>query len=415
MLYLPFPGRHLAVFFLPGHIAEGRTGVNLCKRQRAKLVLSDGACFEGRLIGGGELPVPAEVVFNTSMTGYQEILTDPSYAGQIVVMTYPQIGNYGVHEEDDEKTFCAASGLVVRELSSFFSPRPGRVSLEDFMIARGMPGLSDVDTRSLALHIRKKGSIPGVIGLATQPDEELTAIALAREAAAPADLVVGVAGRGERRYRGENGRVAVVDFGVKDSIVSAVRRLGAAVEVFPARKTERGGFDTDLVLDSDFDFVVLSNGPGDPADVPGAIESVKELLGRIPILGICLGHQITALAMGGKTYKLKFGHRGGNQPVMCHRTGRVLITSQNHGYAVDGDFTGARVTFSNLNDGTVEGFAVESLLVECVQFHPEASPGPHDAFYIIEEFSKRVRLRVGNAAPAPLVSVWEGARNAQTV
>lgn len=399
---------------MPLDTVEGRSGVNLYERQRAKLVLSDGACFEGRLIGGGELPVPAEVVFNTSMTGYQEILTDPSYAGQIVVMTYPQIGNYGVHEEDDEKIFCAASGLVVRELSSFFSPRPGRVSLEEFMIARGMPGLSDVDTRSLALHIREKGSIPGVIGLATQSDEELRAIALAR-GALPADLVAGVAGLGVDRHPGENGRVAVVDFGVKDSIVSAVRRLGAAVEVFAARKTELGGFDTDAILANDFDFVVLSNGPGDPADIPGAIESVRKLIGRIPILGICLGHQVTARALGGTTYKLKFGHRGGNQPVMCHRTGRVLITSQNHGYAVDGDLEGARVTFSNLNDGTVEGFAVEALLIECVQFHPEASPGPHDAFYIIEEFSKQARSRMGIASPAPVVSVQERTGNAQAV
>jgi carbamoyl-phosphate synthase small subunit len=376
--------------------------MNPTERPRGKLVLADGTRFDGRLIGAdgpgaNSLPVWGEVVFNTSMTGYQEVLTDPSYAGQIIVMTYPQIGNYGVHDDDSESEFLAARGLVVRELSTFYSPGPGRRSLEEFMVSRGVPGLTDVDTRSVALRIRDEGAVAGVIGSEKHSDGQLLELARSVRDRVGRGLVQAVSGGNARTFQGNDGRVGVVDLGVKKSIVAAVRRLGVETVVFETRGSPTGGFDADSILTGGFNAVVISNGPGDPADLPGAVESVKKLIGKVPVLGICLGHQIAALALGGSTYKLKFGHRGANQPVVCHRTGRVHITCQNHGYAVSdgiaGRDTGICVTYSNLNDGTVEGFADEERLVECVQFHPEASPGPHDTSFVFEEFFSRVRAR----------------------
>lgn len=365
--------------------------------RRGKLVLADGTCYQGRIVGSGRLPVWGEVVFNTSMTGYQEILTDPSYAGQIIVMTYPQIGNYGVHADDCERGSCAARALVVRELSPFFSPGPGRQSLEGFMTDNGMPGLSEVDTRSIALRIRSQGAVVGVIGTVDQSDESLVELARSKRFSAGQQLVESVSGDLRNYSAGDlsGGRVAVVDFGVKESIVSSVRALGVDTVVIGARHHGDGGFDTDEVLDGGFDLVVLSNGPGDPADAPGAIRSTQRLLGRIPILGICLGHQITALALGASTFKLKFGHRGANQPVYCRDGGRVFVTSQNHGYAVSDDISklipDTEITYTNLNDGTVEGFRCGERMIECVQFHPEASPGPHDSFSIFADFYERAR------------------------
>lgn len=358
-----------------------------------KLVLADGTRFEGRLIGAGALPVLGEVVFNTSMTGYQEILTDPSYAGQIIVMTYPQIGNYGVHIGDNEKRFCSARGLVVRELSPFYSPGPGRRSLDEFMMENGVRGLSEVDTRRLALRIRSEGAIPGAIGSEDHSDEQLVEFVRSRHPSEGQGLVHRVSVAGSMRFPGQRGRAAVIDLGAKESIVTSIRRLGVETEVF-GTTSRTGDFPADRILQEDFDFVVLSNGPGDPADIPGAVASVAKLLGRLPILGICLGHQITALALGGGTFKLKFGHRGANQPVICHRSHRVLITSQNHGFAVRDDLEalspGIEITYSNLNDGTIEGFADTDRMIHCIQFHPEASPGPHDTSFIFKEFSENV-------------------------
>jgi carbamoyl-phosphate synthase small subunit len=328
-------------------------------------------------------------VFNTSMTGYQEILTDPSYAGQIVVMTYPQIGNYGVCPDDDEHGACAARALVVRELSPFFSPGPERISLESFMVERGLPGLTGVDTRALTRRIRSKGAVMAAIGSGACSDEELLEYAGSRSFSSGESLVEGVTGtQNGLRWGGGDGRAAVVDLGIKRSILHQVRALGADTEVFDA------SFDAAKILEGGFDFVVLSNGPGDPTDVPRVIAQVESLIGKIPILGICLGHQITALALGGRTYKLKFGHHGANQPVADRRTGRVFITSQNHGYAVTddiGDRPGTAVTYANANDGTLEGFADDGLMIECVQFHPEASPGPHDTSFIFEEFRVKAK------------------------
>ena len=359
-------------------------------RPEGQLVLSDGTRFRGRLIGGGQLPVWGEVVFNTSMTGYQEVVSDPSYAGQIVVMTYPQIGNYGVHDGDNERAQCAARALVVRDLSTYYSPGPGRGHLEGFMSDNGMAGLTDVDTRALTLRIRSEGAVVGVIGSAEHSAHDLSELAHSKEIERERNLVAGVTCKERVQFTGTSGRVAVVDYGAKQSILDAVKRVGADTVIFDA------GVSPPEILDGSFDCLVLSNGPGDPTDVPHAIETTSRLIGRVPILGICLGHQITALALGGRTYKLKFGHRGANQPVLSHRTKRVFMTSQNHGYAVSEDLAeiaGVDITYTNLNDGTVEGFAHEDMNIECVQFHPEASPGPHDTSFVFEEFFHRVKGR----------------------
>jgi carbamoyl-phosphate synthase small subunit len=377
--------------------------MNGTERIRGKLVLADGRRFDGRLVGAGPLPVWGEVVFNTSMTGYQEILTDPSYAGQIVVMTYPQIGSYGVHDADNESASPAVRGLVVRELSPFFSPGRGRTSLEDFMVERRLPGLTEVDTRSIALRTRSEGAVVGVIGSERHADAELVDLARSVRDRVGRGLVASVSPSLPRVIPGRGRRVAIVDFGSKESIIDSVRRLGLEMVVIGVGNRQDGAFDVDAVLNGGFEAAVLSNGPGDPADLAGAVASTARLAGEIPMLGVCLGHQILALALGARTYKLKFGHRGANQPVLSRRTGRVHMTSQNHGYAVSDDIAAVdpriRVTYSNLNDGTVEGFADEERLIECVQFHPEASPGPHDTMFIFEEFFSRVEERRASAVP----------------
>lgn len=381
--------------------------------RRGKLLLADGSRFDGYLVGPGGTVACGEVVFNTSMTGYQEVITDPSYAGQVVVMTYPQIGNYGVSAQDSESERCAARALVVRELSPYFSPGPGRSSLLDFLREKGVPCLWGIDTRALTRRIRSAGCVIGVIAGSETRDEELLGIASRRTFSRGESLVESVT-RARRPYRagplaggacGESGplpglrpgevrraslRAAVVDLGVKNSIVSRLVSLGVEPVLLPA------DFSAAEVLSGEFDLAVLSNGPGDPADVPAVTSQVRLLLGNIPVLGVCLGFQILALAMGAKTYKMKFGHRGANQPVVCLRTGRVYITSQNHGYAVPGDFeaqTGAwklKLTYVNANDGTVEGFCDESARIEGVQFHPEAAPGPNDTVSIFEDFLHRM-------------------------
>jgi carbamoyl-phosphate synthase small subunit len=358
-------------------------------RRPGKIVLADGTRFDGYVSGGGRLPVWGEVVFNTAMTGYQEVITDPSYAGQIVVMTNPHIGNYGVHPDDSERSGCAARALIVRELSTFFSPGRGRISLEFFMEQTGLPGLTGVDTRALTRRIRSEGAVIAAVGEATESDESLALLARDRFFSRGESLVEGVSGGVEGNSAIPGGpSVAVIDLGIKNSILQQVRDLGVSTTVFDSR------FSAAEVLAGGYDFVVLSNGPGDPEDIPNVVEQTKQLLGEIPILGICLGHQVTALAMGGSTYKLKFGHHGANQSVVFCGDGRVFVTSQNHGYAVADDIAGrpgVTVTYTNANDGTVEGFASDSQMVECLQFHPEASPGPHDTAHLFDEFFQKVK------------------------
>ncbi len=362
-------------------------------RPRGKMILADGTRYDGYLTGaaaraGWSGPVWGEVVFNTSMTGYQEVITDPSYAGQIVVMTYPQIGNYGVTVDDSEKATCAARALVVRDLQEFFSPGPGRTSLEGFMVDQSLPGLTGIDTRAVTRHIRDKGSVIAAIGPAGANDDDLVELARSRRLDRAERLVARVSGSLNAVHEGKAGRAAVIDLGVKKSIVDNVRRLGVATQVFDA------SFNAQEILDGNFDFVVVSNGPGDPADIPEVVEQVDRLVGRVPMLGICLGHQLIARALGAETYKLKFGHHGANQPVVDRRTGQVFITSQNHNYAVSDDIAdsaGVTITYTNAADGTLEGFVDEHRRVECIQFHPEASPGPHDCRIIFDQFHARVR------------------------
>ncbi len=378
------------------------------ERPRGKMILADGSRFDGRLTGAALRPdfrfVWGEVVFNTSMTGYQEVITDPSYAGQIVVMTYPQIGNYGVTLDDSEKPVVASRALVVRDLQEFFSPGPGRTSLEQFMIDQSLPGLTGVDSRAITRHIRDKGAIIAAIGRDEISDDELLAIARSHRLNRDERLVERVSGTLNAVHEGASGRAAVIDLGVKKSIVENVKRLGLTTQVFDA------SFTADEVLGGCFDFVVVSNGPGDPTDIPRVLEEVKRLIGRVPMLGICLGHQLIALALGAATYKLKFGHHGANQPVLDVRSGRVFITSQNHNYVVSdaiADHLGVQVTYTNAADGTLEGFLDDHRMIECVQFHPEASPGPHDCRFIFDRFVGHVAewkaKRAAHGAGATLV------------
>ncbi|MFT5430751.1 MAG: carbamoyl-phosphate synthase small subunit [Myxococcota bacterium] len=354
-------------------------------RPAAKLLLADGRCFDGVAFGARNIAV-GEICFNTSMTGYQEILTDPSYAGQIITMTYPEIGNYGVNDDDAESSSIVARGLVIRESSPVASNWRSTQTLEDYLIAEGVTAISGVDTRALTRHIREHGAQAAVI---TAP-EQLDAAKSALEAFGSmegTDLATSVTCAEPYTFDGPppygtevdtsggKYRVVAYDFGIKDNILRHLYGMGCDVTVVPATTP------ASEVLAYSPDGIFLSNGPGDPAAVTGAIEAVQGLIGKVPIFGICLGHQILALALGGRTFKLKYGHRGGNQPVVDVSTGRVEITSQNHGFAVADDSlpAGARVTHKNLNDHTVEGFEHPEFRLFGVQHHPEASPGPHDS------------------------------------
>jgi len=343
------------------------------------LLLEDGRTFRGSAHGADGTRV-GEVVFNTSMTGYQEILTDPSYAEQIVVMTSTEIGNYGVCDADDESDAVRVSGFVAREFSRRTSNHRAQASLQDYLVRHGVPALHEIDTRALVRHIRTRGAMRAAItteGLSEAQLRErieawpgMVGRALATEVSTP------------RRYRFAEGaglRVAVLDGGVKRNQLRLLAAAGCRVDVFPATTPAE-------VLAEDADAVFLSNGPGDPAALPGVVDEVRKLVGRVPLLGVCLGHQILGLALGADTFKLRFGHRGGNHPVRDVVTGRVEITSQNHGFCVDPkgvEAAGGRVTHVNLNDGTLEGFAHDDLRVMCVQFHPEAAPGPRDSAHLL--------------------------------
>ena len=362
-----------------------------------KLALEDGTVFTGQSFGADGTR-EGEVCFNTSMTGYQEILTDPSYAGQIVTMTYPEIGNYGVTEEDVESSGPKVEGFVVKELARRRSNFRATASLEEYLCRHGIPGLEGVDTRAITRKLRIQGAMKGAISTETLDDAELVARARGWVGLVGEDMVKLVAptkpfdwDRGfesqfamdSRQQRGQFSVVAV-DCGMKRNILRNLVEIGCRVHVAPPTATVKS------VLERKPAGVFVSNGPGDPAAVSYAIDLLKGLVGKVPIFGICLGHQLLSLALDATTYKLKFGHRGGNQPVINLATRRVEITAQNHGFAVDVaslERVGGVPTHENLNDHTLEGFSHRDLPIFSVQYHPEASPGPHDATYLFDCFA----------------------------
>jgi len=379
----------------------------------AILALEDGSVFRG-LAFGADATIAGECVFNTSMTGYQEILTDPSYFGQIVTMTAVQIGNYGVNDEDEESAGPKVSGFVVREVSPVVSNWRSRTSLDVYLKKHGIPGISEVDTRALTKKLRVTGAMKCCLSTRALGEEEAVKRARAWQDMAGSDYVKDTTCKEPYLWRADdpanyNGqylpvgttlgaavtparrfRVAAFDFGAKYSIFRKLVRHGFDVQVFPATAT------AGQVREHAPDGVFLSNGPGDPAALPYIHQTVTALLPDYPVFGICLGHQMITHALGGTTFKLKFGHRGGNQPVKNLETGKVSITAQNHGFATDPqsiESRGAKVTEINLNDGTVEGLRHTELPVFSVQYHPEAAPGPNDADALFVDFYRLVEAR----------------------
>ena len=374
-------------------------------KQKALLALEDGAVFEGWSFGhSGEKA--GEAVFNTSMTGYQEILTDPSYKGQIVTMTYPLIGNYGINQEDIESQGPKVEGFVVKESSSIFSNWRGNKSLSDYLIDHSIMGVEGMDTRAITKHLRAAGVMKAILSTADLDRNRLVEKAKTSPGLIGRDLVREVTCQNSFPWATRNGsqfshqpspssfspfqpKVVVLDYGVKYNILRSLCDWNCEVTVLPASSTHES------ILSLQPDGILLSNGPGDPEGVPYAIETVRQLIGKKPIFGICLGHQLLGLALGGKTFKLKFGHRGANQPVKDLKTGRVMITSQNHGFCVDPfslDPTEVELTQINLNDQTLEGMRHKRLPIFSVQYHPEASPGPHDTQGLFGEFIKMMQL-----------------------
>ncbi len=355
----------------------------------ALLVLADGETFEGVAVGhqpdGGV--ATGEVVFNTALAGYQEIITDPSYSGQIITFTYPHIGNYGVNQRDDEAIAPRCRGVIVRDLARRPSNWRATDDIDGFLTRHEISGIAGIDTRRLTRHIRRAGAIPGAFGTADR--DTLLAAAQADGGTDGRDLASEVS-TSEPYFVGPDDAtlyVVAYDFGIKRSILDQLVGAGCQVEVVPA------GTSGSEVLARAPDGVFLSNGPGDPAAVTAARESVQRLLGNVPVFGICLGHQIMSLALGAQTFKLRFGHHGGNHPVRRLSDAKVEITSQNHNYAVDSSSLpdGSTVSHVNLNDGDIEGVLSEDLRAFSVQYHPEAGPGPHDARYLFEQFTQLMR------------------------
>ena len=378
------------------------------------LALADGTVFEGEQFGATGETV-GEVVFNTSMTGYQEVLTDPSYKGQIVTMTYPLIGNYGCNEADVESIGPQVEGFVVREYSAYHSNWRSKWSLDTYLAEHGIIGIQGIDTRALTRRLRVHGVMNGCLSTEDLDPESLVAKAKAWHGLVGWDLVQRVtcpnpyAWRNgsqpsaishqqesvrssetflltaeSRKPKAENYKVVALDFGIKYNILRQLTEHGCEVQVVPAKTT------AEEILAAEPDGVFLSNGPGDPMPVGYAIETIQGLMGKKPLFGICLGHQLLGLALGGKTFKLKFGHRGANQPVKHFETDKVEITSQNHGFCVDIDTlpNSVDVTHINLNDDTLEGIQHREYPIFSVQYHPEASPGPHDASYLFSRFTE---------------------------
>jgi carbamoyl-phosphate synthase small subunit len=359
--------------------------------KKAILVLEDGSSYEGYAFGA-ETFAYGEVVFNTSMTGYQEMLTDPSYAGQILVLTYPLVGNYGTNDHNFESTHVQVRGLVVREECNSPSHWQSRGTLDEFLAAGSVPGIHGVDTRALTRHLRYRGVMMGAIGTNQSPEE-----ILARLRSLPrydnVDFVRGVTTRTPYQWEnpkdegGGSPNIAVVDCGVKYNILRILRGLGCRVTVVPCT------YSGQQILDLNPDGILFSPGPGAPALLGHVVETVGRLAGVKPLMGICLGEQLIGRAFGARTFKLKFGHRGGNHPVRDIKTGRVYIAAQNHGYAVDADTLkgGLEVSHINLNDGTVEGLRHRDLPIMSIQYHSEASPGPLDNLYLFDQFLAMVK------------------------
>lgn len=361
-------------------------------RGSALFCLEDGTLFEGITFGARGESL-GEVVFNTSMTGYQEILTDPSYAGQIVVMTHPEIGNYGVNAYDEESDRPFVEGFAAREFSPVFSSWRGEDTLNNYLANHSIPGISEIDTRALVRHIREKGAMRGILSSVDFDPDSLRDKVLSHPSMSGSDYVQNVTTNkiypwpsDEKRFR-----VVAFDFGIKRNILRCLASRGCELTVVPATTSAED------VMTLDPDGIFLSNGPGDPEPLQYIVSNLKNLIGRKPIFGICLGHQILALALGGQTYKLKFGHRGGNQPVKNLITEKVEITTHNHGFSVDSDSlkdSEIQLTHLNLNDNTLEGFRHRHLPVFSVQYHPEASPGPHDSMYLFDDFVELMKENV---------------------
>lgn len=345
---------------------------------KAKLILENGIEFIGNAFGYLQETV-GEVVFNTGMTGYQEVLTDPSYYGQIVVMTYPLMGNYGINYEDIESQNPKVKGFIVKE--NCISPSNFRCSmdLDDYLKKNKIIGLEGIDTRALTKILRDTGTMKGVI---TLEDMGINRAKEIMKNFSNKEAVFNVTTKQKYNIEGTGKHIAVYDFGIKQNIIRSFIKRGCRLTVFPATASYKE------ILEVDPDLVFLSNGPGDPEDLQGIIQNIKELLGKKPIVGICLGHQLLALSLGGRTKKLKYGHRGCNHPVKDLTKNQIYITSQNHGYYVDVVPEDMEVTHISLNDGTVEGMRHKKLPIYSVQFHPEACPGPKDNDYIFDEFLK---------------------------
>jgi carbamoyl-phosphate synthase small subunit len=363
---------------------------------KALIVLEDGACFRGEALAGPGT-TGGEIVFTTSMGGYQEIASDPSYSGQVIVYTFPMIGNYGCDIDRDESDKAHTKAIIAREITNYRFNRASRATWLNWLSEHDVLAVSGVDTRALTRHIRECGALRAIISTETDDAAALRAAALRLPKMSGRDLVSGVTCTESRQLPANQGgarrHVVVYDFGVKRSMLRLLADEGFDLTVVPAHTSARE------VLDAKPDGVFLSNGPGDPAAVTYAVKSVRHLLGKVPIFGICLGHQLLARALGLETFKLKFGHRGANHPVKDLRSGVIEITTQNHGFAVRDTQVprGAQITHINLNDGTVEGLACPDRRVFSVQFHPEASPGPHDSRYLFTLFRDEIARFAGEA------------------